>query len=109
MTPGGKGEQCQYLPLSRGLSPSKEEIILSTGPLTAGAGQLPTALCRASETQGPSKGTMDAFSSIISPVLNVYVDSSESYLPEKPACLIGSLALNKTSAHLDVLVGFARE
>lgn len=72
-------------------------------------GQLPTELRRASETQRPSKGTVDGFSSFIAPVLNVYVDFSESDLPKKPACVIAFLALNKPFGHLSVVVGITQE
>lgn len=72
-------------------------------------GQLPTELHRASETQRPSKDTVNGFSSFIPPVLNVYVDFSESYLPKKPACVVAFLALNKPFGHLSVVVGIAQE
>lgn len=72
-------------------------------------GQLPTELRRAPETQRPSKGTVNGFPSSIAPVLNVYVDFSESYLPKKPECVIAFLALNKPFGHLSVVVGIAQE
>lgn len=52
---------------------------------------------------------MNGFPSSIAPVLNVYVDFSESYLPKKPACVIAFLALNKPFGHLSVIVGIAQE
>lgn len=55
------------------------------------------------------KALWDGFSSFIAPVLNVYVDFSESDLPKKPACVIAFLALNKPFGHLSVVVGITQE
>jgi hypothetical protein len=52
---------------------------------------------------------MNGFPGINSLEFNVYVDSAESHLSEKSACIIAFLALNETSSHLSVVVGHCPE